>query len=218
MHIFMMYFKTFDVINENKQIAFQISNLLPSASESKWENISHDKAFAHVCWHKYIFDWIKLIISTNWQTLWHVWYWWILIGCFITARIRRMGEGNVFTGVCLFTGGYPSPKFFTRSLVPGPFQGGTQSWPGSTPVLVGGTPSLAGGTLIWVTPWPGQDGVPPARTGEPHSAPPSPYPRIEQQSEYLLYGGQYTSCSNAGGLSCIYLYRLKKDKPLWLHA
>ena len=38
-------------------------------------------------------------------------YWFIrYLFVFITARIRRMWEGNVFTTVCLFTGGggYPS--------------------------------------------------------------------------------------------------------------
>ena len=47
--------------------------------------------------------------------------------------------------------GYPSPRFFPRSLVPGPSQGGTLV-PGSFPghwsqVLSGGTPALAGGYL-----------------------------------------------------------------------
>ena len=37
------------------------------------------------------------------------------------------GEGIVFTGVCLSTGGYPSPRFFQRSLVPGPFLRGYPS-------------------------------------------------------------------------------------------
>ena len=49
-------------------------------------------------------------------------------GVFLLPAFRR--EGNVFPGVCLFTGerGYPSARFFPRSLVPGPFWGGgTQS-------------------------------------------------------------------------------------------
>ena len=37
----------------------------------------------------------------------------------------KNGESNVFTGVCLFTWGYPCPRFFPRSVVPGPFLGGT---------------------------------------------------------------------------------------------
>ena len=41
------------------------------------------------------------------------------------------GEGTVFTGVCLFTGWYPSSRFFPRSLIPGP------GW-GDTPVLAKG--------------------------------------------------------------------------------
>ena len=42
-----------------------------------------------------------------------------------TARIRRMGEGK-FQFVCSHLG-YPCPRFFPRSLVPGPFPGGPQS-------------------------------------------------------------------------------------------
>ena len=39
-----------------------------------------------------------------------------------TPRISNgMQKGNVFTGVCPFTGGYPSPRFFPRFLVLGPF-------------------------------------------------------------------------------------------------
>ena len=45
--------------------------------------------------------------------------------------VRR--EGYVFPGVslCPHGGGrYPTPRFFLRSVVPGPFLGGPQSWPG----------------------------------------------------------------------------------------
>ena len=43
-------------------------------------------------------------------------------------------------------GGYPSPMFFPRSLVPGPFRGGGGG--GGTPVLVG-----AGGDTICIGPF-----------------------------------------------------------------
>ena len=43
-------------------------------------------------------------------------------GMIFTARIRRMGK-VLFSqvSVCPLPGGYPSPRFFPRSLVPGPF-------------------------------------------------------------------------------------------------
>ena len=31
------------------------------------------------------------------------------VQCFITARKRSLGQGNMFTGVCLSTGGVPGP-------------------------------------------------------------------------------------------------------------
>ena len=84
-----------------------------------------------------------------------------------TACIQRIGEGNIFS-LSVHIWGYPSPMFFPRSLVPGPFRGypsprffpghwsqvlsgGTQV-PGSFPgywsqVLSRGTPVLAGGIL-----------------------------------------------------------------------
>ena len=83
------------------------------------------------------------------------------------------GEGTVFTGVCLSTVGYPSPRFFPWSLVPGPF------WVGGTSVL-----------FIWN--W----GTPPVETGDPLTQ------KTDQHSEYLLRGGQYVFCGHAGGLSC----------------
>ena len=59
-----------------------------------------------------------------------------------------MGEGNVFTGVCPFTGGTPVPGSF-----PGPFGEGTPvlAQEGSTPYLAGeggGTPVLVGCTPV----------------------------------------------------------------------
>ena len=111
----------------------------------------------------------------------------------ITARIRRKTEGNAFTfsttwgkgvphvhpiifpvtGPMSLPGGYPSFRFFLRSLVPGPF-------PGRYPV-------------------PGR-GVPQSQTGAPGQYRMGYHPgqdRMvfplgqEQQSEYLLRGGRY---------------------------
>ena len=142
----------------------------------------------------------------------------ILANHLFTARIRSMGKVmfSHFTGVCLFTRGYPSPRFFPRSLVPGPFQG-------STPVVAGGYPSPDHGVprsqpkgyhQTGVPPPPDQDRTevpgqdrtevpppPPRRIGLGHPPP----PKTEQQSEYLLRGGQYASCGHAGGLSCFLL-------------
>ena len=43
----------------------------------------------------------------------------------------------MFSQVCVCSGGYPSPRFFPRSLVPGPFPGGKvmpgQDW-GTSPL------------------------------------------------------------------------------------
>ena len=118
-------------------------------------------------------------------------------------------------------GGYPSPRFFPRSLLPGPF------WEGHTPVLAWGVPILARGEGYpnpgWGTPSPSQDsglgtlppgqdrgipwpglGCPPAGQGPPSSTgvplpartgvPPSaPLP----QTDYAA-GVRFP----AGGLSC----------------
>ena len=48
----------------------------------------------------------------------------------ISARIRRMGEGNVFTGVCPSIGGLPQSQVLSQVT-------GSRSFP------VGGTPVLA---------------------------------------------------------------------------
>ena len=106
------------------------------------------------------------------------------INFIFTARIRRMGKGNVFTGVCPFTG----------EGVPHPWSGVPQSWPctgtpskvrmgylparsgwGTCPAMSGwGTPLVRsmgyplfrsgwGAPLVrsgWGTLWSGQDGVP----------------------------------------------------------
>ena len=70
---------------------------------------------------------------------------------FVTARIRRMEQGNVFSLFTPGVGGTPV-RFPLPSPVPCPFLGakGTQSWPGGYPSLWfhvpswGGTPILAG--------------------------------------------------------------------------
>ena len=69
-----------------------------------------------------------------------------------TARVRSTTGGYVFTGICLLTwGGYPSPRFFPMSLVPGPFQGGSpvpSSFPGHwSQVLSGGYLSQVTGPM-----------------------------------------------------------------------
>ena len=144
---------------------------------------------------------------------------------FITVRIRRMIEGNVFTGVCLLTGGGGLPHGLCSqvpSLVSGsrpfPGRGGipwscywscTKSCPrsslGGTPVLSlvlfggrGDTPVLS---LVLPGGTPGQ-GYRPVRIGvlpsQDRGTPP-------QESEFLLRSGRYTSCGHAGGLSCFIL-------------
>ena len=92
-----------------------------------------------------------------------------------------------------FPRGYPSPRFFPWSLVPGPFQG-------CTPVPEPGTRDRGKNLRLGY-------GYPPAGTrvtpSSPPPPPPPPRPRgTEQQSEYLLRGGRYASCGYTGGLSC----------------
>ena len=127
---------------------------------------------------------------------------------FFTARIRRMGEGNVFS---LFTSGgggvpvshnalqhFPECHGAARGgggKMPGPAGGGTLPGPagGGVP-WPGGVPCL-GGTLPGGVPCPG--GYPvggyPVRGGT----------QLGQHREYLLHGGRYASCVHAGGLSCL---------------
>ena len=78
-----------------------------------------------------------------------------LIKLFISARIRRMGEGNVFTGVCLSTGGgggvkgYPILPSLPPCLSPQPGQWypSLSSSPARTgvplPLLASAPPSLS---------------------------------------------------------------------------
>ena len=113
--------------------------------------------------------------------------------CMILSVVQEqyctfLGKGNVFTGVCPFTGGGggdPSPRFFPRSLVQVlSRREGTLTWPGVPHPWARGYPGPGwGGTPYWKTllatsgwgtpqpgPWYpllGQDGVPPVRTGLP---------------------------------------------------
>ena len=111
-----------------------------------------------------------------------------------TARIRRVGEGTVFTGVYLSTsgGGYPSPRFFpghwSHVLSRG---GGGYPRPGQ-----GGTPVLAWGHpwpgQDWGTPpWPGQDGIspPPTQPALGYSPPPPPGQNSSRISTCYAPGG-----------------------------
>ena len=98
---------------------------------------------------------------------------------FITARIRRMGEGNIFSFLSIHTQGGVSQSL-VLSQVSGP-KSFTEWYPSIwSHVLSGGYPSLwshvlSGGTLVLAGryprkgyPQPGQDwGTPPAGTGVP---------------------------------------------------
>ena len=73
---------------------------------------------------------------------------------FITTRKRSLGQGNIFTGVCLSTGGVPAPG---GCLLPGGClvqEGGVWSWRGCL-LLEGGCSGgclLLGGCLVWGVP------------------------------------------------------------------
>ena len=98
----------------------------------------------------------------------------------ITARIRRMREANVFTGVCLLTGGRGLPpglwsQVLSRGVPPSSVTGPVQSpVPGPSRGEEGGTPVLVRGT-------------------------PTPYTR---ERVLAPRGGRYASCCHAVGLSC----------------
>ena len=108
----------------------------------------------------------------------------------ITARIRRMTEGNFFTLSTiaggggggyhhLVDGGYPFPGPGGEGTpFPGPGGHYLPKW------RVGVLSSQVGGTTF--PRWGG--GV----------------PLLEQHSMYLLCGRQYASCVHAGGLSCVF--------------
>ena len=110
------------------------------------------------------------------------------------------GEGTVFTGVCLhLMGGYPSPRFFPRSLVLGTFwevpqscPGGLcQSWPRGVPQNMG-TPLARTG--LGYPPPPCQD-----RTGVP------PPPPRDRTAERTLATWLYATCVHARELSCFFI-------------
>ena len=118
-------------------------------------------------------------------------------------------------------GGYPSPRFFPRSLAPGPGVGGYPSpgWgevPGVPPDRTGlGYPPARSG---WGSPDRTRLGYPPSqvrmdypsqdRTGVLPSQVRMGYPptRTEQQSQHLLHYGRYASCIHAGGLSYSFFF------------
>ena len=101
-----------------------------------------------------------------------------------------MGEGNSFSlFVCPHGGGYP---------------GQVQMWGGGIPARSRRRGTLArsrwGGGTPARSRWRGnlarsKQGNTPARDGVP--------PRIGHQMEYLIRGGRYASCVQAGGLSCV---------------
>ena len=117
-------------------------------------------------------------------------------------------EGTPFPGLDgrtlsqVQTGGTPPPALgrgtptLTLEEIPSqPPPPPTQTWEGGTP------------TLTWEgsTPQPGPGKVPPP---PPQSWPGTctgRVPQLEQHSMYLLHGGRYPSCVQAGGLSSIYL-------------
>ena len=137
----------------------------------------------------------------------------------ITARIRRMREGNSFTLSTprLGEGGTPFP---------GPGRGaGVLPHPGQIPGRVGvggrgraGVPPIQIRSQVggWGYPHPGQIpgwgtgwggiGYPPIQVRSQDGGGGGRGPLPEQHSVYLLRGGRYASCVHAGGLSCIILW------------
>ena len=142
---------------------------------------------------------------------------------FITARIRRMTGGYIFSLSTLW-GGYPIQPW-TGVYPIQPWMGGypNQPWMGGVPdpALDRGYPNLGqrgypipclGGypNLGWGVPHPMSGGVPHLRGG----GYPIPCPRgvpwvpPHQNSKHLLQlcGGRCASCVHAGGLSCSFYY------------
>ena len=121
-------------------------------------------------------------------------------------QIRRMGKGNIFSlFVSPHPGGYPSPRFFPRFLVPGPFWEVPRSGQG-------------GGTLTKteVRPSPSQNWVP---LGQDWGSPPvqdwgSPLPAPWDK----LHCGRHTSCGFPHGnflvSICFSLQRCGTQKDL----
>ena len=111
-----------------------------------------------------------------------------------TARVRSTTGGYVFTGVCLFRWGIPSPRFFPRCLVPDPFPGDTQPL---VPCPFWGYPSLwshvlsEGGTPV----------PPPAKTGLGY---PPPFPGLVMPRVVCLvrFPAGRLSCCRKGSSGC----------------
>ena len=132
---------------------------------------------------------------------------------FITAGIRKMGEGNSFSlSVHTLGGGVPHRHTIILPLVPCPFWGYPMTGPRSLPSPgQGGTPSLVGGTPGWGTPL-ARDGVCPNQGWVPHSqgwgtpvgrdgvSPRDGVPPARG------HGRRYASSIHAGGLSCLSIY------------
>ena len=135
----------------------------------------------------------------------------------ITARIRRMTEGNIFSMSTLVEGGYPISGLdrgvpHPRSRWGVPRVPHIQDWDrgevpphpsldGVPPIQTGiGVPRVPPSKTGWGTPIQTWDGgvprvpPPPSNTGwgTPH-----------QQSEHLLCSRWCASCVHAGGLSCL---------------
>ena len=110
---------------------------------------------------------------------------------FTQVSVRSLGEGGV----------------------PSPFRGIAQSWPGEYSRSQSGgirsqprgTPVLAGGTPVFATPSSSQGGRQEQDWGTPAGIG-IPTPKTEQQSGYLLRGGRYASCGQAGGISCSLIF------------
>ena len=126
--------------------------------------------------------------------------------CFIiiTARIRRMREGNIFSLFTLVGRGVPCPRSGWGGGNPRSEWGGTQSqvwmgWgqypipgpDGGYPILLTGEyPHPRSGQVYCIQDWMGYP------LPHPHPPPPS------EDRSALLHGGRYASCVHAGGLSC----------------
>ena len=138
----------------------------------------------------------------------------------VTARIRRMGEGNIFT-LCvsphLDRGGGTLSQVWVGGLgypILGLARGGTsaRSRMGYPPGPEMGYPPRHG---MGYLPRPGMGYPPRPGTGYPprpgtgyHPPPPDLRwvpPRTDQHSEHLLHGGRYTSYIHAGGLTCCFV-------------
>ena len=87
-------------------------------------------------------------------------------------------------------GGHASPRFFPRSQIHYRVPS-NQVWMGYPQPGLGTPP---GPVRMGYLPPPGQDRAPPPPTR-------NGVPTRTEQSEYLLHGGRYASCGNAGALS-----------------